>query len=120
MLFFTAYSLITIFFGSVSFSSLPNSASLGTGYLTSFPHSQRYHCFDFIYPRSWLAGRAQFMHSTRIGLCPRGKFSFLLHLLLIGKPCDGVLQVVYFRGNIILEPIHSAVKSALHSINFLS
>ena len=60
------------------------------------------------------------MHSPRIRLCLRREFPFFLHLLLIGKPCDGVLHVVYFMGNIILEPIHFVVKSALHGINFLS
>ena len=37
MLFFTASSLITISSGSTSFSSMPFSACLGSGYSTSLP-----------------------------------------------------------------------------------
>ena len=60
------------------------------------------------------------MHSPRIGLCLRRDFTFFLHLLLIGEPCDGVLQVVYFMSKIILEPIYPSVQGALRSINFMS
>ena len=40
-----------------------------------------------------------------------------MNLMLIGEPKDGILQVVNFLGNFILEPIHPLVQSAFHSVN---
>ena len=54
--------------------------------LLTTPRSDNY--FDFIYPCRWFIGRAQFMHPPRIRLCLGGKFSFLLHMLLVSQPIN--------------------------------
>ena len=74
----------------------------------------------FIHLRSRFSRKAQFMHSPRIGLCLGKEFPFFLYLHLIGKPCDGVLQVIYFLIKITLEPIYPFVQGAFHNINSLS
>ena len=56
------------------------------------------------------------MHSPRIGLCLGREFLLLLHLLLVGEPCDGVLQVLYFLIKIILESIYFFVQGAFHIV----
>ena len=39
--------------------------------------------------------------------------------MLTGEPRDGILQIVNFLGNVILEPIYFFVHSVFHNINSL-
>ena len=49
----------------------------------------------FIHSRGRFTSRG-YLDPPRIVLCLGRKFPLFLHLLLIGKSCDGILQVVYF------------------------
>ena len=50
-------------------------------------------------------------------MCLGRESPLLLHLLLVGEPGDGVLQVIYFLIKIILEPVYSFVQGSFHLID---
>ena len=101
MLFFPASSLIIIFFGSASFSTLSASAGLGTC-STSLPF---FKVITALTSSILEVGSLEELNSCtppRIGLCLRGELSFFFHLLLVCQPRSRILQIVKFLGKIRL------------------